>query len=133
MSADERGMRMPTVPTGGGLTTVENSGWDSAASRQRRASAGTMGIRRRARRQRTQEFPKRYRASADGLHAAGEELVRLVEMHHAYASQPTITPIWQGYIDQKAAAVSAQRLIIKSLAGTLANSPPTGRSKERFQ
>ena len=46
-------------------------------------------------------------------------------------NQPNTTPIWQRYIDQKAAAVCAQRLIIESLSGTLARSL-TSRSKERF-
>ena len=111
---------------------VNKAAWDSAAHRQRRASAGTMGVRAHARRPRTLVFAERYLASADGFRAADEELARLIELHHSYANQPNITPIWQRYIDQKAAAVCAQRLIIESLSGTLAAKSLTSGSKERF-
>ena len=122
---------MPSVQTGGGLTLARKTGWDSAAGRQRRASAGTAGIRRRAWRQRPPAFAEHYPASAEGLRAAEEELVRLVEMHSAYATQPNITAIWQRYVEQKAAAVSAQRLIIKRRTDALARSPAS-RPRERF-
>lgn len=122
---------MPSVQTGGGSTLTRKSGWDSAARGQRRASAGTTGIRRRASRQRPPAFAEQYPASAEGLHAAEEELARLVEMHSAYATQANIAAIWQRYVDQKAAAVSAQRLIIKRRTDALARSPAS-RPRERF-
>ena len=115
---------MPSLQTAHRLTTAKNSGWDSAARRQRRASAGTTAIRRAAWRQRPPVFAPRFAATAAGLRAAEEELGRLLEMHTAYATQPDITALWQGYIDQKAAAVSAQQLIVKRLAHDLPPRPP---------
>jgi hypothetical protein len=47
--------------------------------------------------------------------AAETELVRLTALHAAYADQPNVTPIWQGYIDQKQHAVERQRLTVDSV------------------
>jgi hypothetical protein len=77
-------------------------------------SAGTVAIRRRPRRP-YPEFPTHYAASNDGILAAETELARLAALHTAYAQQPDISPLWQGYINQKAAAVTAQRIVIHHL------------------
>jgi hypothetical protein len=77
-------------------------------------SAGTMPIRRRPRRP-YPAFPNHYAASKDGILAAETELGRLVALHTAYAQQPDISPLWQGYINQKAADVTAQRIVIHHL------------------
>lgn len=61
------------------------------------------------------EFPLRYPATLAGLVAAEAELVRLTALHVAYAEQPDVTPIWQGYIDQKQRAVERQRLTVETL------------------
>jgi hypothetical protein len=77
-------------------------------------SAGTIAIRRRPRRF-YPAFPIHYAASKDGVVAAETELARLVALHTAYARQPDISPFWQGYINQKAADVAAQRGVIQQL------------------
>lgn len=69
------------------------------------------------------KFPVPYPASVAGLDAANEELSRLVELHMAYQSQPDTTRIWQGYINQKAEAVSEQRTVISRLERALSATP----------
>jgi hypothetical protein len=64
-------------------------------------------------------FPVPYAVSAAGLAAANEELTRLMALYTAYKSQPDITPLWQGYIDQRAAAVSKQRAAISGLEAAI--------------
>jgi hypothetical protein len=61
------------------------------------------------------EFPLHYPATLAGLVAAEAELVRLTALQAAYAEQPDVTPIWQGYIDQKQRAVERQRLTVETL------------------
>ena len=61
------------------------------------------------------EFPLHYPATLAGLVAAEAELVCLTALHAAYAEQPDVTPIWQGYIDQKQRAVERQRLTVETL------------------
>lgn len=60
-------------------------------------------------------FPSGYPQSAGGLAMAEDELVRLADLHAAYASQPNVTPIWQGYIDQKAQGLAKQRATVERL------------------
>jgi hypothetical protein len=60
-------------------------------------------------------FPNRYVHSPDGLAQAEIELERLVERHAAYAAQPDITRLWQGYVDQKAALVADQEVLVTRL------------------
>jgi hypothetical protein len=60
-------------------------------------------------------FEPRYPATLAGLLAAEAELVRLTALHLAYATQPNVTPVWQGYIDQRSGAVERQRLIVERL------------------
>ena len=57
-------------------------------------------------------FPVVYEQSSDGLVLAEHEFDRLTAVHAAYASQPNITAIWQGYIDKKARDVADQRLVV---------------------
>ena len=65
------------------------------------------------------QFPVQYVVSADGLMAAEQELTRLIDMRVAFETQPDISAIWQGYIDQRAAAVSEQRDVIGRLKAKL--------------
>jgi hypothetical protein len=65
-------------------------------------------------------FPTRYALSSQGLALAEQELDRLVEQHTAYASQPHITRLWQGYIDKKARSVATQRVVVERLGSDLA-------------
>jgi len=67
-------------------------------------------------------FAPRYERTAAGLDAANRELARLAATHAAYANQPDITTIWQGYVDKQADAVDMQRAIVKSLRNILAGS-----------
>jgi hypothetical protein len=60
-------------------------------------------------------FPVVYEQSSGGLVLAEQELARLVERHAAHASQPNITAIWQGYIDQKADSVAKQTAVVERL------------------
>jgi hypothetical protein len=64
-------------------------------------------------------FPPHYAATAAGLVAAEEELARLTATHTAYAEQPDVSPIWQGYIDEQAGAVTAQQAIVEGLRRTI--------------
>jgi hypothetical protein len=77
-------------------------------------SAGTIAIRHRPRRF-YPAFPINYAASKDGAVAAETELVRLVALHTAYAQQSDISPLWQEYINEKAADVAAQRIVLRRL------------------
>jgi hypothetical protein len=77
-------------------------------------SAGTIAIRQRLRRF-YPAFPTHYAASKDGVVAAETELTRLVALHTAYVQQADISPLWQGYINQKADDVAAQRIVIRHL------------------
>jgi hypothetical protein len=77
-------------------------------------SAGTIAIRHRPRRF-YPAFPLHYAAGKDGVVTAETELARLVAVHTAYAQQPEISPLWQRYINQKAADVAAQRIVIHDL------------------
>ena len=63
----------------------------------------------------TELFPIVYPQSAGGLAMAEDELARLTDLHAAYASQPDITPIWQGYIDQKAQGLAKQTATVERL------------------
>ena len=60
-------------------------------------------------------FPVAYEQSRDGLVLAEHELDRLITLHAAYASQPNITSIWQGYIDEKARGVAKHSLVVDQL------------------
>jgi len=64
-------------------------------------------------------FAVRYPVSQAGLAAANDELTRLIALYTAYRSQPDITPLWQGYIDQRAAAVSKQRAVVSRLEAAI--------------
>jgi hypothetical protein len=64
-------------------------------------------------------FPARYTADATGLTRAEHDLERLVILHDAYSRQPDITPVWQGYIDQKAGDVTGQQAIVAELKAQL--------------
>ena len=64
-------------------------------------------------------FPVDYPETPEGLRAAQDELGRLVEIHDGYANQPDISPIWQGYIDQKAAAVAHQQAVIETIQANI--------------
>lgn len=68
-------------------------------------------------------FPPRYAHTADGLGAAERRLARLVAIHTAYANQPNISKIWQGYIDKQADAVDMQRAIVEALQGIIVPPP----------
>jgi hypothetical protein len=50
---------------------------------------------------------------------AEQELTRLIDMRVAFETQPDISAIWQGYIDQRVAAVSGQRDVIERLKAKL--------------
>ena len=67
-------------------------------------------------------FPPRYARTPAGLGAAEQELARLTATHTAYANQPNISKIWQGYIDKQADAVDAQRAIVEALRRAIAGS-----------
>jgi len=60
-------------------------------------------------------FPARYPAGPAGLISAEQELQRLTVLRDAYAHQPNITAIWQGYIDQKAGDVACQQAVVAKL------------------
>ena len=60
-------------------------------------------------------FPIAYEQSRDGLVLAEQELDRLTALHAAYASQPNITAIWQGYVDEKARSVATHSLVVDRL------------------
>jgi hypothetical protein len=77
-------------------------------------SSGTIAIRQRPRRF-YPAFPVHYAVSTDGVVAAETELARLVALHTAYAQQLDISPLWQEYINQKAADVAEQRIVIRHL------------------
>jgi hypothetical protein len=62
-----------------------------------------------------------YEHSCDGLVLAEQELARLTALHAAYASQPNITVLWQGYVDQKAEVVATHRLVVERLRDVLRN------------
>ena len=73
-------------------------------------------------------FAPRCPATVAGLLAAEAELVRLTALHAAYAGQPNVTRIWQGYIDQKREAVECQRLTVEAL--TRARLDPDAGSRD---
>ena len=60
-------------------------------------------------------FPPRYASTPAGLVAAQGHLDQLTEVHAAYAGQPNVSTIWQGYIDDRAHAVATQQAIVESL------------------
>jgi hypothetical protein len=59
-------------------------------------------------------FPARYNGP-DGLLRAEHDLERLTVLHNAYALQPNITPVWQGYIDRTARDVACQHAVVSRL------------------
>jgi hypothetical protein len=65
-------------------------------------------------------FPTRYAAGPAGLISAEDDLERLVVQHDAYARQPNITAVWQGYIDQKAGDVASQEAVVARLRAQMA-------------
>ena len=69
-------------------------------------------------------FPPHYAATTAGLVAAEQQLARLMATHAAYADQPDVSPVWQGYIDEQAGAVAAQQVVVERLQGTI---------RDRFQ
>ena len=66
-------------------------------------------------------FAPRYDGTEQGLVSAEQELARLSVLRDAYAAQPDITPIWQGYIDQKADDVARQQAVVDRLRARVVN------------
>ena len=67
-------------------------------------------------------LPPRYAQTAQGLDAAEQKLARLTVTHTAYANQPNISKLWQGYVDKQAGTVDTQRTLVEVLRRTVAGS-----------
>ena len=72
-------------------------------------------------------FPPRYAHTAEGLGAAEHELARLSATQTAYANQPNITTIWQGYIDKHAEEVTEQQTIVDQLRDAIGDQRPAAQ------